>query len=256
MWRKIAWSLSLALLVVGLQGRNDLGAATTAAAAAPAAKQTVDEVLAAYVTARGGQARLAAVQTVRMSGIMAGGNIQGLPVTLEKKRPNKYRRVVEDPEGNQVSVFDGHAGWLQHGDEAARPLPPPAVARIRRTAEIDGPLVDYQAKGAKAELLGKEKVGGSDAYVVRLTFDSGDPATFYIDAKSHLLVKSREKVPTSDGLQDAETTYQDYRPSGGVLWPFRQVIVTPANGMTQSFTWSKIDVNIPLDDAQFGAPKP
>jgi hypothetical protein len=264
MWRKIVWGVTLVALVAlaaACQGKEELVTPSTAAAAAdsatvtPVTDKTVDDVLAAYAAARGGKDKLAAVQTVRFTGIMAGGRIKGLPVTIEKKRPNEYRRVVEDPEGRQLSGFDGHAGWQQHGQDPVRPLPPPAVARVRRTADVDGPLVDGKAKGYQAKLLGKQKAAAGEVYVVELTFENGDSATYYLDTKSGLLIRSRENVPTSEGLQAAVMTYQDYRSVDGVTWPFKQVVVTPSNGMTQSFTWDKIEVNVPLDDALFSSPK-
>jgi outer membrane lipoprotein-sorting protein len=251
--------VGFATLTIACQGRQDVVAQASAtespaspATVTPVADKTVDDVLAAYVAARGGKDKLAAVKSVRMTGIMAGGRIKGLPVTAEKKRPDKYRRVVDDPEGRMVSGFDGHTGW-QQGPEGLRQLPPPALPRLRRTADIDPPLVNPGAKGYKAQLLGKQKEGTGEAYVVSVTFDDGEQSTYSIDTKSNLLVKAREKVATSEGPREAVVTLQDYRPSGGVLWPFKQVIATPA--MTQTFTWNKIEVNPTLDDSLFAVPK-
>jgi len=260
MWRKFAWSFAFAALGVACQGKQELvpqAAAADAGAGAmtPVAGKTVDDVLAAYATARGGKEKLSAVSSVRLTGTMAGTQMTGLPVTVEKKRPDKYHRVVDDPEGRQVSGFDGHVGWQQHGPGAPRPLPPAMTPRLRRTADIDGPLVDPRAKGIKPELLGKQQEGNGEVYAVKLTFDDGDSATYYIDTKSNLLLKSRERVPTTEGPKEAVTSYQDYRPVHGVIWPFKQLVVTPENNRTQSFTWSNIEVNPPLDDARFGLPK-
>jgi outer membrane lipoprotein-sorting protein len=257
MGKKIAWFLAVVVLSVGCQVEGAGPAATAVAESpvTPVAGKTVDDVLAAYVAARGGKDKLAAVQTVRMSGTLSGGGLNGFPLTIEKKRPTKYHRVLEDPEGRQVTVFDGTTGWQKAGPGEARQLPAPAVPRLHQAADIDGPLVDPKGKGYKAELLGKQKIDGGEAYVVKLTPDNGPAATYFIDTKTNLLTKSRETVPTSSGMKEAELSYTDYRPVNGVLWPFKQTSVAGERKVTQTSTWSKIEVNPALDDSLFVAPK-
>ena len=43
---------------------------------------------------------------------------------------------------------------------------------------MDGPLIDYKAKGHTVELLGKDKVEGTDCYKLKVTLKNGDVRTY------------------------------------------------------------------------------
>ena len=64
---------------------------------------------------------------------------------------------------------------------------------IEENADIDGPLVDYKSKGNKVELLGKDKLEGTDAYKLKATLKNGDVMTIYLDADSFLEIKEEVK---------------------------------------------------------------
>ena len=228
-----------------------------AAEVVPVTDRTVDDVLAQHVAALGGAEKLAAVTAVRWTGTISGRGLKGLPVTVEKKRPGKYKRLIDDPEGRSVTVFNGVAGWQQgggpEGADAVEALPPDAITRVKRSAEIEDALVNPSAKGRTAVLLGKQKVGDSEAYAVKVTFEDQE-ITYLVDVVSGLLVKSLESVPTSEGPQPAEVTYQDYRDVGGIQWSFKQIFFIPGANATQTFAWSQIEANPPLDDAIFEQP--
>jgi hypothetical protein len=267
--KRIAWLFAVVVLSAGCkaEGAGPAGAANAAGAAGtagtgtaaapmtPVAGKTVDDVLAAYVTARGGKDKLAAVKTLRMSGTLAGGGLNGFPLTIEKKRPGKYHRVLDDPEGRQVTAFDGTTGWQKGGTDEARQLPAAMMSRLHQAADIDGPLVDPKAKGYKADLLGQQKTDGGLAYVVQLTPANGPAATYFIDAKSNLLTRSVETLPTTNGMKEAELSYTDYRTVEGVLFPFKQTSVAGEKKVVQTTTWNKIEVNPAVDDSLFAAPK-
>ena len=53
--------------------------------------QTVDEIVARHIEARGGEARLKAVQTIKMTRTVAAGIGSALKVTVYKKRPALMR---------------------------------------------------------------------------------------------------------------------------------------------------------------------
>lgn len=61
--------------------------------------------------------------------------------------------------------------------------------------DIAGPLVDYIAKGNKAELQGKETIDGKEAYKVKLTLATGKDVTYYFDTKTNLLVQTKQMTP-------------------------------------------------------------
>jgi hypothetical protein len=89
----------------------------------------------------------------------------------------------------QVQAYDGAAAWQIQpfggkkdpelmGDDDSRDL--------IEQADIDGPLVDYQAKGNKVEYLGHDTVDGDDAYKLKVTLKNGDILYYYLDPDTYL----------------------------------------------------------------------
>src|ERR1700730_7352125 len=110
-----------------------------------------------------------------------------LPFTLARQRPNKSRLEIEFAGKTAVQVYDGTNGWklrpyLNRDD--VEPLPPQEAKTEAETADMDGPLIDYAAKGTKVELEGVEPVEGHDAYKLKLTTRTGTVQKIWIDAHS------------------------------------------------------------------------
>ncbi len=93
-------------------------------------------------------------------------------------------------------------------------------------ADIDGPLVDYKAKGHQVELVGKEKVEGSDAYKLKVTKKDGDVEYYFLDADSYLPVRVEGKRTIRGTEIEGESTLGDYKEAGrlplAVLHPERR----------------------------------
>jgi len=70
--------------------RKALPGLVLAALAVPAAAQTVDEIVARSLEARGGLERLEAVQSIRMSGRVSAGDRKA-KIVIEVKRPARIR---------------------------------------------------------------------------------------------------------------------------------------------------------------------
>jgi hypothetical protein len=79
--------------------------------AAPAAAQTVDEIITKNVAAVGGLERIKGIKTVRMTGKMTMGPGIEAPIVMEVKRPNAMRLDIT-VQGMVVSqAYDGKKGW-------------------------------------------------------------------------------------------------------------------------------------------------
>ena len=70
-----------------------------------------------------------------------------------------------------------------------------------------------KAKGHAVELMGKEKVEGSDAYKLKVTLKNGDIRYIYIDADSYLELKTEAKRTIRGS--EVETRERDRRLQGG-----------------------------------------
>jgi len=88
-------------------------------------------------------------------------------------------------------------------------------------ADLDGPLLDYVAKGSRVELDGLEKVEGRDAYKLKLTLRSGQALHVWVDAETFLEAKIEGQPRRLDGTEHpVEIYYRDYRTVDGLQIPF------------------------------------
>lgn len=233
-------------------------AAALLPSALPAAPQpptpatpTLAEVLARSLSARGGGAKVHAVMTRREVGTLALGAGNEWPFVVEHKRPRSFRMELELQGAPLVRIYDGAHGWQKQPQGAApEPLAGDDLRNIFNEADFDNSLVDTATKG-KAELLGKETMGGHDAYRVRVTLLSGDVFDYWIDAASYLPLHWEGSRLISGKPVVFESDFSDYRDAGGVKYAFQIESYIKGSAQKQKITFNKIEVNPPLDDARF-----
>ena len=231
------------------------GLLLTTVIAAPAAAQTADEVIAKSLEARGGLAKLKAIQAIRMTGKMSMGPME-LPMVIEMKRPASFRADVTVQGTLAVQAYDGTTAWgiPPMGPGQAQALPAEAAKEMANQADMDGPLVDYKAKGHQVELLGQEKVESSDAYRLKVTKKSGDVEYYFLDAHSYLPVRVEAKRTVQGTEIEGASTIGDYKEAGGFLWPYSIQNAAKGQPEKQTITVLTIEINPTLDDARFKMP--
>ncbi|MBA2305591.1 MAG: hypothetical protein H0W08_23570 [Acidobacteria bacterium] len=228
------------------------------ALATPAASQTVDEIIAKNIEALGGIEKIRAVKTVRMTGQMTVGPGMEAPIVMELKRPNAMRLdiTVQGMVGSQA--YDGTTGWTLMpfaGSKVPQQMAADEAKLAQEQADIDGPLVDYKAKGNTVELQGKEKVEGSDAHKLKVTLKNGDVRTIYIDAEHFLQIKDESKRSIRGTEVDTETIVGDYKEVGGMMFPHAVDSGQKGNPQRQKLTIEKIEINVPIEDTRFKMPE-
>jgi hypothetical protein len=184
----------------------------------------------------------------------AGRQVQ-LPFSLEMKRPHKSRLEIEFAGKTAVQVYDGAAGWklrpyLNRND--VEPFTAQEAKAESTKAGLEGPLVDYAAKGTKIELAGVEPVEGHAAYKLKLTMKSGDTQNIWIDAQSFLDVKVEGTPRRMDGkMRKVFVTQRDFRSVQGLMIPFVCETAVEGYPQTHALTLETTVVNRALDDARF-----
>src|SRR5512139_1010770 len=226
--------------------------------ALPVSAQTVDELIAKNLQAKGGLQKLKAVQTARLTGTMTVGPGMEAPFVLEFKRPNQMRLdfTLQGMTGTQA--YDGKTGWMLmpfSGRKDPEPMPTEVLKQAEEQADFDGPLVDYQAKGHKVELVGKEKVEGSDAYKLKVTLKNGDIRYIYLDADQYLEIKVEGKTAVRGAEIENSTSIGDYKEVGGLMLPHAMETTQAGSPQSQKITIEKIELNVPVDDARFKMPE-
>lgn len=219
---------------------------------------TVDQVLAKYYEAKGGLAKMKAVNTMRITAKMSNGPMD-FPIVIEAKRPASIRVDVSIQGNQMIQAFDGKTGWSinpfqQSAKKDAEPMTPDELREMEVQADMDGPLVDWKQKGHKVELQGREPVEGSDTFKLKLTLKNGDTRTIFLDVDSYLEVKQASKRKVRDTEIEAETTMGDYKEVGGLM--IAHAMESGAKGMPQKqkVVIEKVELNVPIADARFAMP--
>jgi outer membrane lipoprotein-sorting protein len=226
--------------------------------AVPATAQTVDDIIAKNITARGGLEKIRAIKTLRTTGTMTLGPGIEVPVVIEQKRPNMMRMDVTLQGVAITQAYDGKTGWQinpMQGRKDPEPLPEDALKQMDQQADLDGsPLVDYKAKGSTAELLGKDKVEGADAYKIKLTLKTGDSLVIFIDAERFLEVKIESRMKTRGTEIVSESTVGDYKDVGGIMIAHAMEGGQKGVPQKQKMIIQKVELNAPIEDARFKMP--
>jgi hypothetical protein len=231
---------------------------TVAAALVPmtAAAQTVDDVIAKNIQAHGGMDKIKAVNTLRNTAKLSVGAFRATALQ-ENERPDKVREEVIIQGLAQVQAYDGKTAW-QVSPFEGRKDPQLMSAEDAKSlivdADIDGPLVDYKAKGHKAELMGHDSVEGTDCYKVKLTMKNGDVRYYYLDTDSYLELKLEVQTTIRGTLQETESYFGDYEQVNGIYYPFAVEQAQKGSSQRQKLSVDKIEINVPIDDARFTMP--
>jgi hypothetical protein len=231
---------------------------TPAKPAALTAAQIVDR----SVAARGGLAAWRAVNTLTLTGRMdAGGkpNVE-LPFVMKMKRGHKSRLELGFRDQTALQVYDGERGWKVRPFLNRNEVEPYTADEAKAAAtfeELDGPLVDYAQKGTRIELIGMEKLEGTDAYKLRLTSRAGTVRHLWIDARTFLERRLEGEAKKVDGKLRAVSVYfRSFTTEKGLTTPrvLETVIEGPKQPVIRKMTITKVDVNEPMQDALFKKP--
>ena len=231
--------------------RNEADSATTEMSAA----QIVDR----NVFARGGLEAWRAIHTLSLTGKLGTEATGQLPFVMQLVRPRKLRLEIQFKGQSAVQVYDGSNGWKLRpflGRQVVEPFTTEELTVASMQDDLDGPLVDYAAKGTQVTFEVIEKVEGHDAFKLRLDKRGGQVRRVWIDTQTFLELKI-EGTPRRLGgkMSPVEIFYRDYKSVNGLMVPY--VLETIVKGVKQSekINIESVALNPQLDDALFTAPK-
>ena len=226
-------------------------------AGAAAAPPTVDQIVERHVAARGGREALAAVRSVRMQGHAEAGPGRQAIVRREIARPGRIRTEFEFQGTTGIFVWDGSAGWRVSpldGILEPQPLSEEQAALSAEQADIDGPLVDWKAKGHRVELVAASPLPGGEAHELAVTLKSGVVRHVWVDAVSGLVVKSSSTRKVRGHELEIEALFGDYRKDGGVAFAHSIEIGVRGRPQRLRIVVESVEVNPALDEARFRMP--
>ena len=219
--------------------------------------QTADELVAKNLQAKGGVDKIKAIKSVRMTGNFDAGGFKAIVGELSK-RPDMVKETFSLQGMTQVQAYDGSSGWQISpfgGRKDPEMLVEDDVRGLSEDADIDGPLVDAQAKGNKIEYLGHDQVDGDDAYKLKVTLKNGDIFYYYLDPDTYIEIQIEKQQLIRGSVRESVTMLGSYKPVNGVMYPF-SIESGPKNNPDQrgKITVTKMEANVPVEDSEFKMP--
>lgn len=224
---------------------------------APAAAQTVDEIVAKYLKTVGGMEKIQAVTTLRRSGKYIGGGGFEAVVIQENKRDKSVREEFSLQGMTAINAYDGKTGWKiepWNGKKDPEALGEEEMKSILEDSDFDGPLVNYKQKGNKIELIGMDKFEGTDVFKLKVTRSNGDAYIYYLDTDYYVPIKIDTKRIVRGAEREYETALGDYKEVNGWYLPFSSETNTKGSQDKSKIVYDKIEANVTIDDNRFSVP--
>jgi photosynthetic reaction center cytochrome c subunit len=211
---------------------------------------TADQIIDKYVQAAGGATAIEKITSRVMKGTIDFAG-RSLAIDIYSKEPDERISFTHMPDGDSVTAFNGHEGWL------GSPGRPP---HEMQGSELDAASMDADLHLAThlkpmfsvLRMQGTEKVTDHEAYVVEGQREGKPPIRLYFDVQSGLLVRLVRFGDTALGLLPTQIDYADYRDTNGVKIPYRWTLARPSGRFT--IQASEVKQNISVDDGKFAKP--
>jgi hypothetical protein len=219
---------------------------------------TLETLVAKNVEAKGGADAIKALQSVRLSGKMLvnEGQIE-FTYTQIKKRPGEVRTELTLQGMTVIQAYDGKEGWKVspfQGRKDPEKMSADDTKSLMEDAEIDGPLVDWKAKGSTVEYIGTEDVDGTMAHKLKVVRKNGDVNFVYLDPDHFLEIRILTQRVEQGAQVEVETDLGDYEKINGVFIPFSEEAGRKGSPDKQKIIIEKAEPNVPVDDAVFHFP--
>lgn len=218
----------------------------TKASALPA-DLTAEKVIANYLKALGGEAKIKELKGLKTT---MKATIQGTEITMvsTKKAPGKMVLEVQMM-GSVMSrqVADGTDFSL-----TAQGQKIPIDATMKEEGLFESLLIpEAQLANIKVKTTLKaiENVDGKEAYVVEYQFASGGKSNHYFDKETGLKLQSVKEVKTPQGTNAVPTKFDNYKEVNGIKFPHTTSV--SMGPMNLKFEVSSVEVNPAIDDAIF-----
>jgi tetratricopeptide (TPR) repeat protein len=212
----------------------------------PTASHLIDN----YIQALGGATAIESVASrVEKRSINFRG--QSVRVELFSLAPSKQSLIRHLPEGDSITIFDSHSGWLIVPGRPASEMQAADLEAARMNADLHFPL-HIQDTFPELRVEYPEKIGNREFYVLFATREGQPPTKFYFDEQSSLLVRMVRYSDSPLGRSPTQIDYADYRDVDSVQVPFRITYSQP--GSTSTMQMDLVQQNVPIDDARFVKP--
>jgi len=221
-----------------------------ASGAKPTALPAPDQILEKYAQAIGGAEDLQRISSRLENGTITafGGHF---PIEVFAKAPDKRFSMMHTPNGDSITAYDGHVGWMGNTGRPPREMSPAETEAFKLDADFYFP-VHVKQVFTEFRVRPLEKVANHEAYQVVALRQGRPPVRLYFDEQSGLLLRLVRYAETPLGRLPTQIDYADYRDADGVKVPFRWTLTRPDGRFTIQV--DRIQQNVGIDDGKFMEP--
>lgn len=223
---------------------------------------SLDELIGRHTAARGGAAAIEAVRAIEIELRIAEPTYQAEGRYVASRDGRMRIDVAMDGQDVFAEAMDGRRSWSWSPDMVTDSEgSEQGTAALRHGVEFPFKLYglhEMRGRGHRLELLGRQKVDATDYYQLQLTLDDGFQVQYFLNPDTWLIERERQlralHVDIDPKPQWIETVYSDYRPVGGVQFPYLQVERKLESGdLLVTTTLTAIRINPAVDAARFSA---
>jgi hypothetical protein len=210
--------------------------------------QTADEIVQKHLTAIGGAEAWKKITSMTMEGSM---KVQGAEVLVDMTVLNGkgMRQNISVAGMTGYTIVTPTGGWNYmpfQGQAKPEAMSEETVKETIDELDVQGPLVDYQAKGHKVEYLGKDDVEGTEAFKLKVTYKSGKVSTVLLDPATYYIIRTIAKQEANGQEMEVVTNLSNYtKLPEGIVVPMSYSL--PYGEMTIT----KMKMNQPVDESIF-----
>jgi hypothetical protein len=203
--------------------------------------QSLEEIVKKY-TAANKLDQISKFKTIKLTANMSMMGME-MPMVMWMKNPNKIRTVTNFNGQDMIQVFDGVKGSVINpmtGSSTPVAMTAEQIKESVKSNLFQNTVANYLKEG-QLSLEGEDKVNNKPAYKLKAMLSGGVASYLYLDKGSYLLVKL-----TSSNM---EAIPSEYTETNGIFLPMKNTV--SASGMEFVMTFTKVEVDIPMDDSLF-----
>lgn len=222
---------------------------TALAAMSVLSAQSLQEIVNRYTVANKLD-RISSLKTIRITGNMSMMGME-MPMTMWMKNPDKIKTVTSINGQEMIQVFDGTKGYMVNpmtGSSAPVEMSSAEIKQTLRSNMFQNYMANF-LKNGKLVLAGEEKVHDKPAFKLKATPDSGSDIYIFIDKASYMMVKISTTISREGTTITADSYPTDFTETNGFMLPMKTT--TSAQGMEFVLKFTKVEVDIPMDDTIF-----
>jgi hypothetical protein len=250
-----------AALVIGLAASAPAARAEALLLGAP--HPSAEQIVQKNAAARGGVEAWQKIKAMAWTGRIESANPQRptMPFLLEQQRPNKIRFEVIMDQQKSVRIFDGMQGWKLRPSASGRPelttYSTDETSYARDAQVIDGPLMDFAARGYPLKLEAVDDIDGRKAFRLMARLPSGETQRVWVDADTFIDLRQDRTSKDRMGRPFTVSVYfRNYQTFEGLQIPLAIETRTAGSDLVDRIVIERIALNPTLDDRQFAKPRP